>query len=137
MNNFCFRVNYKFEIHSELKFQSLICSLNRKIIYLAVKLLTKKSIKTHLCSSFHNIIQMEFIFNTISFTVLEICVLNLNLNKRIQKNKFLHNNWKCKFIFINILVNLMLCLNWGAYEFKSCYEVLKSQRLTCGIYMKL
>jgi hypothetical protein len=27
MNNFCFRVKYKFEIDSELKFQSLICSL--------------------------------------------------------------------------------------------------------------
>jgi hypothetical protein len=83
MNNFCFRVKYKFKIDSELKFQSLICSLNRKIIDLAVKLLTKKSIKTHLCSSFHNIIQLEFIFNTISFTMLEIRDLNLNLNKRI------------------------------------------------------
>jgi hypothetical protein len=88
MKNFCFRVKYKFEIDSELKFQSLICNLNRKIIYLVVKLLTKKSIKTHLCSSFCNIIQMEFIFNTIYFTVLEICVLNLNLNKRIQDTSF-------------------------------------------------
>jgi hypothetical protein len=42
-------------------------------------------IKSHLDSCFHNIIQMEFIFNTFSITMLEICVLYLNLNKRIEK----------------------------------------------------
>jgi hypothetical protein len=70
-NNFCFGVKYKFERDSKLKLKSFICTLNRKIIYLTVIFFDKKSIKTNLYSCFHNIIQMKFIFNTFSLTILE------------------------------------------------------------------
>jgi hypothetical protein len=101
MNNFCLGVKYKIEIDSKLKFQSLICTLNRKIIYLALIFFDKKSIKTHLYSCFYSIIQTKFIFNTFSLIMLESLFLNLNFSKRIEKHIF-------SKIFVNILVNLIL-----------------------------